>query len=84
MAYQQKFTDRELDGLREARKANPNVPQRKLARIVYNNIHAFNVNVGRSSYSIYSAVRRVEKALKAAVTQGVQAANSKADEYANA
>lgn len=74
-----KFQSTELDGLRNARKAYPKLSQRALAAFIFANYNTYNVGSGRTTSSIYAAIRRVEKAAKAIVTKGVTAAKSKGE-----
>lgn len=63
-----KFTQAETDALRAARKANPDMPQRELAKKLYDGYASDEHGKkfpNRSQQSIYGALRRVDRSLEA-------------------
>lgn len=55
-----RFSDVEINGLKEARVKHPKMAQRELARDIYDFFLQYDIEPDRSIPSIYAALRRVE------------------------
>jgi hypothetical protein len=74
-----KYRSEEMAGIKRARKENPGMSQRGLARYIYDNYIPYSVGGDRSKQSIYSTIRRVDRQIaaeKAARTATYTAGNT--------
>lgn len=74
---QKKFTDQQIQVLREEISENPHKSQRSLAAQIKDDY--FFTFEGRTYASIYGALRRLQRQLKTVVAQATTSANASAD-----
>lgn len=60
-----KYTQNEIDGIRNARTLNKGLSQRALAKEIHENFSIYDVNASRTVQSIYGQVRKVDAKIAA-------------------